>query len=112
MGRSRNDGDSHRGGGASTGTETIERVRISVPKQYKVLLINDNYTTMEFVVEILETIFGRTPSEAAQIMLKVHKQGRGLAGVYPKQIAEAKIELVHRRARDAGFPLKCTMEEE
>lgn len=106
MGRSRKDF------GSGAATDTIERVRVAVPKLYKVLLLNDNYTTMEFVVQVLETIFGKSPAEAAQIMLKVHKQGRGLAGVYAKQIAEAKIELVHRRARDAGYPLKCSMEEE
>ncbi len=106
MGRGRQNTDS------GTGTETIERVRVAIPKQYKVLLLNDNYTTMEFVVQVLETIFRRSPSESAQIMLRVHKNGKGLAGVYPKQIAEAKIELVHRRARDSGYPLKCSMEEE
>lgn len=106
MGRERQNSES------GTGTETIERVRVAIPKQYKVLLLNDNYTTMEFVVQVLETVFHRSPSEAAQIMLRVHKNGKGLAGVYPKQIAEAKIEVVHRRARDAGYPLKCSMEEE
>jgi len=111
MGRTRKSSDT---GDSSAGadTATIERVRVVVPKQYKVLLLNDNYTTMEFVMQVLETIFRRTPSEATQIMLKVHKQGRGLAGVYAKQIAEAKIESVHRRAGDAGYPLKCSMEVE
>jgi ATP-dependent Clp protease adaptor protein ClpS len=66
---------------------------------------------MEFVVHILETLFMKSPSEAVQIMLQVHKNGRGIAGVFSKQIAEAKIELVHQRARTEGFPLRCVMEE-
>jgi ATP-dependent Clp protease adaptor protein ClpS len=63
------------------------------------------------VVHILETLFMKSPSEAVQIMLQVHKNGRGIAGVFSKQIAEAKIELVHQRARTEGFPLRCVMEE-
>jgi ATP-dependent Clp protease adaptor protein ClpS len=92
-------------------TATEEVVRVKQPKQFKVVLLNDDYTTMEFVVHVLETIFLKTPSEAVQIMLHVHKQGRGVAGVFSKQIAEAKIEMVHQRARSEGFPLRCIMEE-
>jgi len=90
---------------------TEERLRTKKPRQYKVVLMNDDYTTMEFVVAILETVFLKSPSEAVQIMLQVHKTGRGVAGVFSKQIAEAKIEVVHKRARGEGFPLKCLMEE-
>lgn len=90
---------------------TREEIRTKTPKHYKVLLLNDDYTTMEFVVHILETLFMKSPSEAVQIMLQVHKNGRGIAGVFSKQIAEAKIELVHQRARTEGFPLRCVMEE-
>ncbi len=90
---------------------THEAIRTKTPKQYKVLLLNDDYTTMEFVVHILETLFMKSSSEAVQIMLQVHKNGRGIAGVFSKQIAEAKIELVHQRARTEGFPLRCVMEE-
>lgn len=97
-----------------SGIQTIskERVRVKRPKKYKVLLLNDDYTTMDFVVMILEVVFRRSPSESVQIMLQVHNKGQGVCGVYPKQIAEAKIEAVHRKARDEGFPLKCIMEEE
>lgn len=93
-------------------TATQEKVRVKPPKMYRVLLLNDDFTTMEFVVYILETIFQKTPSEAMQIMLQVHKSGRGVAGIFSKQIAEAKIESVHAQAHREGFPLKCVMEEE
>lgn len=66
---------------------------------------------MDFVVNILNTIFGKCLTEATQIMLQVHKKGVGLAGVYPKEIAETKVEIVHRMARENEFPLKCIMEK-
>jgi len=88
-----------------------ERTRLRHPKQYRVILLNDDYTTMEFVVSVLEAIFMKSPAEAVQIMLQVHRQGRGVCGVFTKQIAEAKIELVHQRAREEGHPLRCTLEE-
>lgn len=97
----------------STGTDTIskERTRTKEPKSYRVVLLNDDYTTMDFVVSILEGIFKKTPAEAVQIMLKVHNQGRGTCGIFTQQIAEAKVDQVHRRARDAGYPLRCITEE-
>lgn len=88
-----------------------ERTRVKQPKLYKVLLLNDNYTTMDFVVAVLETIFKKSPAEAVEIMMHVHKQGRGLCGVYPREIAETKLHQVHERARAEGHPLRCTMEE-
>lgn len=93
-------------------TAVAEEVRTKTPKLYKVVILNDDYTSMEFVVHILETIFMKSASEAVQIMLHVHKAGRGVAGIFTKQIAEAKIEIVHQRAKDDGFPLRCLMEEE
>lgn len=92
-------------------TAVQERVRTQKPKMYRVILLNDDFTTMEFVVQVLETIFLKSPAEATQIMLQVHKSGKGVAGIFSKQIAEAKIDLVHQRARGEGFPLRCTMEE-
>jgi ATP-dependent Clp protease adaptor protein ClpS len=88
-----------------------EKTRLKTPRQYKVILLNDDYTSMDFVVHILETVFMKSPSEAVQIMLQVHKVGRGVAGVFTKQIAEAKIEIVHQRAQAEGFPLRSVMEE-
>jgi ATP-dependent Clp protease adaptor protein ClpS len=82
------------------------------PILYKVYLLNDDYTTMDFVVDILETVFQKSPAEAVAIMLHVHNLGKGLCGAYVKQIAEAKINIVHEKARLAGYPLKCVMEEE
>ncbi|SMP59162.1 ATP-dependent Clp protease adaptor protein ClpS [Desulfonatronum zhilinae] len=85
---------------------------LDLPKRYKVLLHNDDYTTMEFVVHVLKVVFGKIENEAAAIMLKVHQEGMGICGVYTAEIAEAKVALVRHMARKNGFPLKCTMEEE
>jgi len=92
-------------------TAVQERTRVEKPKMYRVILLNDDFTTMEFVVVILECVFFKTPAEATQIMLQVHKNGRGVAGIFSKQIAEAKIEQVHQMAEREGFPLRCVMEE-
>lgn len=99
--------------GPGGGVETLERsdTRTRTPKLFKVVLLNDDYTTMEFVVEILESVFEKQPAEAMQIMLKVHRQGRGVCGIYPRQIAEGKQLLVSQRARKEGFPLRCVVEE-
>jgi ATP-dependent Clp protease adaptor protein ClpS len=97
---------------SDTGTIIKKKERLKRPRQYKVILLNDDYTTMEFVVMILERVFLKSPSEAVRIMLQVHRQGRGMCGVFSKEIAEAKAELVHRRAQDAGFPLRALVEEE
>ncbi|MEW6709094.1 MAG: ATP-dependent Clp protease adapter ClpS [Candidatus Riflebacteria bacterium] len=88
------------------------RHKTTKPPMYKVYLLNDDYTTMEFVVEVLERVFGKGKVEATQIMLHVHRNGKGLAGVYARDIAETKISQVHNLARDNGFPLKCDMEKE
>ncbi len=81
------------------------------PPMYKVLLHNDDYTTMEFVVEILQKVFYKPPAEATRIMLLVHKSGVGVCGVYTAEVAETKVEVVHHLARKNGFPLQCSMEE-
>jgi ATP-dependent Clp protease adaptor protein ClpS len=90
-----------------------ERVRTEKkdPTLFKVVLLNDDYTTMEFVVLVLEEIFQKSPAEAFQIMMQVHVNGRGIAGVYPWEVAETKVEQVIVRARDAGYPLKAVTEE-
>ncbi len=89
-----------------------ERQETARPPLYKVFLLNDDYTTMDFVVQILESIFHKNPVEATAIMLNVHKRGKGLAGIYSREIAETKIEAVHDLARDNEFPLRCEMEKE
>jgi ATP-dependent Clp protease adaptor protein ClpS len=94
------------------GLKSKERLKTKKPSLYKVFLLNDDYTTMDFVVFVLEKVFRKTPAEAVQIMLHVHKEGVGLAGVYTREIAETKIAEVHERARGNEFPLKCIMEKE
>ena len=81
------------------------------PTLYKVVLLNDDYTTMEFVLHVLETVFQKSPAEAYQIMMHVHVNGRGIAGIYPWEVAETKADLVVSMARNAGFPLKAVAEE-
>jgi ATP-dependent Clp protease adaptor protein ClpS len=85
--------------------------QVQEPKMYKVLLHNDNYTTMDFVIQVLERVFSKTPSEATQIMLNVHKQGLGVCGVFTAEIAETKVAMVNHLSQQRGFPLKCSMEE-
>jgi len=82
------------------------------PPMYKVLLHNDDYTTMDFVVLVLEIIFHRERNEAGRIMLAVHQQGVGVAGIYPRDVAETKVLLVHDLARKNEYPLKCSIEKE
>ena len=82
------------------------------PKLYKVLLLNDDYSSMEFVVDILMSVFHKSYEQAENIMLEVHKKDRGLCGVYTHEIAETKVMQVIKKAKDSGFPLKATMEEE
>jgi ATP-dependent Clp protease adaptor protein ClpS len=96
-----------------TGDAIKERVQTErkEPTLYKVVLLNDDYTTMEFVVHVLESIFQKSPAEAYGIMMHVHLNGRGIAGVYPWEVAETKAETVISQARDAGFPLKAVTEE-
>jgi ATP-dependent Clp protease adaptor protein ClpS len=93
--------------GSVTTEQTLE---VKEPKLYKVLLHNDDYTTMEFVISILETVFHKSPNDAAQIMLNVHNEGVGIAGVYTKEICETKISVVHQLAKKNEFPLRCSME--
>ncbi len=91
-------------------SETEEDIR--EPSMYRVLLHNDDYTTMEFVVEILMFVFNKSVEDATRIMLNVHRQGIGICGVYTYEVAETKVETVTNLARERGFPLKCTMEED
>jgi ATP-dependent Clp protease adaptor protein ClpS len=88
------------------------RPKTEEPKLYQVLLHNDDYTTMEFVVEILESVFAKSPAEAYRIMIHVHTRGTGIAGVYPFEVAETKVVMVEERAQEAGHPLRCSIEPE
>jgi ATP-dependent Clp protease adaptor protein ClpS len=97
---------------AKTHTVVKETEKAELPPRCRVVLLNDHYTTMEFVVEVLEQVFLRRHEEAVAIMLAVHRHGSGVAGVYVRQVAETKCAEVHRRARCEGFPLRCVMEPE
>ncbi len=94
--------------------DVLERTKQETkkPELFKVLLLNDDYTTMDFVVEILEQVFNKAPAEAYRIMMAVHTQGHGLCGVYPFEVAETKVGTVVDLARAQGFPLRATMEPE
>jgi ATP-dependent Clp protease adaptor protein ClpS len=99
--------------GDRTGDAVKERVKVQKqePTLYKVVLLNDDYTTMEFVVSVLETVFQKSPAEAYRIMMQVHVNGSGIAGVYPWEVAETKVEALTSMARHAEYPLRATIEE-
>ncbi len=88
-----------------------DKVRVEEPKKYRVLLHNDDYTTMEFVVMILEDIFNKSTAEAQEIMLKVHEEGRGVCGIYCYEVAETKAQKVEVLAKNEGHPLRVSIEE-
>lgn len=84
---------------------------IREPKMYRVILHNDDYTTMDFVIEVLIAVFHKPAAEATRIMLDVHKKGRGICGVYTYDVAATRVARVHQLAREREFPLKCSLEE-
>ena len=93
--------------------EEIETlIDLQEPKMYRVFLHNDDYTTMDFVVEILTRIFHKTTDQAVEIMLQVHEKGKGLCGVYTYEIAQAKVDQVKQLAKQNEFPLLATMEDD
>jgi ATP-dependent Clp protease adaptor protein ClpS len=91
-------------------TET--RKKVARPPRFKVVLFNDDYTPMEFVVALLEQVFDKSPAEATQIMLHVHHNGTGIAGIYVLEVAETKVATVHKLAEERGFPLRSGVEPE
>lgn len=93
-------------------TEDITIFGLDKPKRYKVLMHNDDYTSMEFVVEVLTSIFRKSEAEAVRLMHKIHTEGKAICGVYTLEIAETKVAQTIELARENGFPLRCTMEEE
>jgi ATP-dependent Clp protease adaptor protein ClpS len=98
--------------GSKEGAGIDEEQKTKEPPFYKVVLLNDDYTTMDFVVKILEDVFHKSASDATRIMLDVHKKGSGVCGIYIRDIAETKVLTVNTLSQDNGFPLKCVMEEE
>ncbi len=88
-----------------------EKSRLQPPPLYKVLLLNDDYTPMDFVVVVLQTVFGMSREKATQVMLQVHREGMGVCGTYTREVAVAKVDQVLGIAREHQHPLQCTMEE-
>jgi ATP-dependent Clp protease adaptor protein ClpS len=85
--------------------------KLRPPPMYQVLILNDDYTPMEFVVSVLQRFFGMGREKATQVMLKVHREGRGVCGVFPRDVAATKVELVSSYSRQHQHPLQCVMEE-
>jgi len=100
------------GNGCEGESHVLVAKKLKEPDRFRVLLHNDDYTSMDFVVKVLCTIFHKSREEATAIMLAVHRQGMGICGVYTREVAEARVSRVHVAAREAGFPLKCTMEKD
>ena len=94
------------------GVATRERAEVARPERFKVLLYNDDYTPMDFVVGVLVQVFGKSPAAATQIMLQVHNSGMGVAGVFVLEVAETKVAKVHRMAEESGYPLRSGTEKE
>ncbi|NPA55967.1 MAG: ATP-dependent Clp protease adaptor ClpS [Epsilonproteobacteria bacterium] len=94
-----------------TDFEIADEVEVLLPKMYKVLLHNDDYSTFDFVIKILMEIFNKSQEEAQSLTIEVDKEGYAVVGIYPKEIAETKVLLVTQSAKQAGFPLLATMEE-
>lgn len=89
----------------------IVEEEIKEPKKFKVVMHNDDYTTMDFVVRVLMAVFKKSLEQATQLMLQIHEQGKAVCGVYTEEVAETKVSAVESMARNEGFPLKCSMEE-
>ncbi|WP_147821613.1 ATP-dependent Clp protease adaptor ClpS [Salidesulfovibrio onnuriiensis] len=92
--------------------DILDEQEVQEPRKYKVILHNDDYTTMDFVVEVLMRVFRKSETEATIIMLQIHNEGYGICGLFTAEVAETKVDMVHRLAKSAGFPLRCTMEGE
>ncbi|MBR2736604.1 MAG: ATP-dependent Clp protease adaptor ClpS [Firmicutes bacterium] len=92
-------------------TKEKTRNRLKEPKQYQVIMHNDDFTTMEFVVEVLIEVFHKKQAEAEQLMMDVHRKGSAVVGIYPRDIARTRIAEAVKRARQQGFPFRLTMEE-
>ncbi len=93
-------------------TETRRETRVQRPRMYRVLMHNDDYTTREFVVEVLRSVFHHSETDAVRIMLHVHYNGLGVAGVFTREVAETKVRIVEQLAKEREFPLRMSMEPE
>lgn len=102
--------DNHPNQGTCTGAKTRERVLIEEPRQYKVIFHNDDFTTMEFVTEVLRLVFNKPADEAVTLMMRVHREGQATVGVYSYDVAMTKASMATSMARNEGFPLKITCE--
>ena len=111
-GSDENENDDTGGGGNGTGVLTQTRIKTKKPSLYKVLLLNDDYTPMEFVTHVIQKFFNKGQDEAMTIMLHVHQRGVGVCGVYTYEVAETKVAQVLDLARQHQHPLQCTMEKE
>ena len=94
-----------------TGISEKVRSKVKEPPKYAVLLLNDNYTTFDFVVKVLVSVFRKNVPEAIQITNDIHRKGKGVCGAFSREIAETKVEQVEHMSRKEGFPLKCVMEQ-
>ncbi len=101
----------HQDPGIREGTDLAERTLLQEPRLYRVILLNDDYTTTDFVVRVIMAVFHHGASEATRIMLDVHRKGRGVVGTYTRDIAMTKVAQVHEMARENEFPLRATTEE-
>jgi ATP-dependent Clp protease adaptor protein ClpS len=93
-----------------TGTITVVRTELTPPKKYQVLMHNDDYTTMEFVILVLKKFFNKADKEAHGIMMKIHTDGLAICGIYTCEVAESKTQKVNKYSKDSGHPLTCTFE--
>ena len=110
--RASSDDDDYNGGEGGTGVVIKTRTKVKKPSMYKVIMLNDDYTPMEFVVHVLERFFNKNREEATLIMLHVHQRGVGICGVFTYEVAETKVTQVMDFARQNQHPLQCTLEKE
>ncbi|MCH5322696.1 MAG: ATP-dependent Clp protease adaptor ClpS [Helicobacter sp.] len=94
-----------------THTQTHTEVWVQEPKRYRVVLLNDDYSTQDFVIEVLQKIFGKNVEDSVNLMLQIHHNGRGVCGIYPYDIAETKVAQVHKMAKDRQYPLRAILEK-
>ena len=104
--------DNHEDNQENLDTGVIEKAEVKEPSFYKVLLINDDFTPMDFVTHVLQKFFHKNPEEAQKVMLDVHKSGQGIAGVFSFEVAETKVFLTNNLSKQNKYPLKCVMEKE